>query len=121
MACPADPSPPPTAQLRIEPGGWCVPLPPGLSLLEAAQAQGVRLARSCRNGSCRACLCELREGAVRYRIDWPGLSTEERDQGWVLPCVAEALGDVRLHAPQATGPQAPAPFSPTPSGGSFPP
>lgn len=98
-----------------------MPLPPGLSLLEAAQAQGVRLARSCRNGTCRACLCELWEGAVRYRIDWPGLSAEERNQGWVLPCVAEALGDVRLHAPQATGPQAPAPISPTPSGGSSPP
>lgn len=40
-------------------------------------------------------------GQVRYRVEWPGLSTEEREQGLVLPCVAEALGDVTLHAPSA--------------------
>ena len=88
-------------QLTITPAGWTVPIQAGQSLLEAAQAGGVRLARSCRNGTCRACLCAMTQGQVRYRVEWPGLSMEEREQGLVLPCVAEALSDVTLDAPSA--------------------
>ncbi len=94
-------TPPPVVQLRIEPLGRVLPVPAGLSLLEAADAAGIRLPRSCRNGTCRTCRCRLAAGAVRYRIDWPGLSAEERAEGEVLPCVAEALGDVTLWAPGA--------------------
>lgn len=102
----------PVPLLRIEPAGWCLPLPPGLSLLEAAQQAGVRLPRACRNGTCRACLCRLSEGAVRYRIEWPGLSAEEKAAGWILPCVAlpqaaclviEAPGAVSVAPPPAAG------------------
>jgi ferredoxin len=96
---PVDPTAVPT--LAIEPAGWVVPVAPGQSLLEAAQAAGVWLARSCRNGTCRACLCRMTSGDVRYRVDWPGLSAEEKAEGWVLPCVAEPLGDVRLVAVKA--------------------
>ncbi len=89
------------ARLRIEPLGWDLPAPANRSLLEAAQDAGVRLPRSCRNGTCRACLCRLRAGAVRYRVEWPGVSPDERAEGWVLPCVAEPLGDVVIEAPRA--------------------
>jgi ferredoxin len=100
-------SPPSHRLLRIEPQGWQVPVEPGQSLLEAAQAAGIRLPRSCRNGSCRACRCQLLQGQVRYRIDWPGLLAEEKAEGWILPCVAEpdasgAIGDVVIEAPFAT-------------------
>jgi ferredoxin len=87
--------------LHIEPHGWRVPVPAGQSLLEAAQAAGIRLARSCRNGTCRACRCRLLAGAVRYRIEWPGLLTEEKAEGWILPCVALPEGDVVIDAPDA--------------------
>ncbi|MFZ2990369.1 2Fe-2S iron-sulfur cluster-binding protein [Ideonella sp.] len=94
----------PSSTLRIEPAGWCMPVAPGASLLEAAQAAGVRLARSCRNGTCRACLCRLISGTIAYRVDWPGLSAEEKQAGWILPCVAvvPAPGDVTIDAPAAT-------------------
>ncbi|HSI59928.1 MAG TPA: 2Fe-2S iron-sulfur cluster-binding protein, partial [Ideonella sp.] len=62
---------------------------------------GIRLSRSCRNGTCRRCLCRLAEGAVSYRIEWPGLSAEEKAEGWILPCVALAVGDVTIEAPGA--------------------
>lgn len=96
----------PSPQLRIEPQGWVVDIAPGQSLLEAAQAAGIRLARSCRNGTCRACRCQLLAGEVRYRIEWPGLLAEEKAEGWILPCVAEAdgtgsAGDVVIEAPLA--------------------
>lgn len=93
-ADPVAPAPPPVAELRIEPAGWQLPVPPGASLLEAAQQAGIHLPRSCRNGTCRACLCRLQvgqAGQVRWRIDWPGLSADEKREGWILPCVAEAV------------------------------
>lgn len=89
--------------LCIEPAGWRVPWPTGLTLLEAAQQHGIRLPRSCRNGTCRACLCQRTAGATRHRIAWPGLSAEEREAGWILPCVAEAEGpgEVAIYQPGA--------------------
>lgn len=94
-------SPPALPQLTIQPVGWTLPVAAGQSLLEAAQQAGIRLARSCRNGTCRACLCRLVAGHVRYRIEWPGLSREERSEGWLLPCVAETDGPVVIDAPNA--------------------
>ena len=84
------PSPDPGPVLTVQPLGWCVRVAPGQSLLEAVRAAGMRLRSSCRNGTCRACLCRLVEGEVRYRVDWPGLTAEERAEGWTLPCVALA-------------------------------
>ena len=33
---------------------------------------------------------------MRYEIEWPGLSAEEKDEGYVLPCVAFPCSDVVL-------------------------
>ena len=71
------------------------------TILLAAAAAGIAMPNSCRNGTCRTCLCRLLDGEVRYRIEWPGLSREEKAEGWILPCVAEPLGDVRLDVPLA--------------------
>lgn len=87
--------------LRIEPGGWACEVAEGQSLMEAALAAGIDLPRSCRNGTCRACLCHLDSGQVRYRVEWPGLSPDEKDEGCVLPCVALPTGDVTLRVPSA--------------------
>lgn len=66
------------------------------TLLQAAKQAGIDLPRSCQNGTCRACICRLLSGQIRYRIAWPGLSAEERAQGAILPCVAYAQSDVVL-------------------------
>lgn len=92
--------------LTIEPLGECIEVSPGHSLLEAALAAGIDLPRSCRNGTCRACRCQLTAGGVRYRVPWPGLSPEEREAGEVLPCVALPEGDVAIRAPLASRPPA---------------
>ncbi|UVW30237.1 2Fe-2S iron-sulfur cluster-binding protein [Massilia sp. H6] len=73
----------------------------GSNLLEAAEAAGIDLPSSCRNGSCRTCICRLRSGQVRHTIEWPGLSYDEKREGYILPCVAIALGDLELEAPLA--------------------
>ncbi len=83
---------------RIEPGGFSFETRAGSTLLQCAEAAGVELPSACRNGTCRTCICKLVAGAVRYRVEWPGVSADEKQEGWVLPCVAEPVGDVTLEA-----------------------
>ena len=71
--------------------------PPDLPLLVAAEQAGLLLASSCRNGTCRTCICLLVSGQVAYRIAWPGLSAEEKAEGYILPCVAYPGSDVVMH------------------------
>lgn len=65
-------------------------------LLIALEMGGVAWPSSCRNGTCRTCIGRVVSGTVRYLIEWPGLSAEEKQQGHVLPCVAYPCGDVVL-------------------------
>jgi ferredoxin len=69
---------------------------PDQTLLDAALAAGVLLPKSCRNGTCRACRCRLLRGTAEHVIEWPGLSREEKVEGWILPCVLRVLSDCVL-------------------------
>jgi len=80
---------------------WTFGVQPDEPVLLGAEAAGVELPNSCRNGTCRTCLCQMLQGAVRYRIDWPGVSAEEKADGWILPCVAYATSDLLLDVPAA--------------------
>jgi ferredoxin len=71
------------------------------SVLESGLQAGVEMPSSCRNGTCRECMCRLVSGNVRYRIDWPGLSADEKAEGWFLPCVALAQSDLQIEQPFA--------------------
>ncbi len=73
----------------------------GKTILQAAEAAGFVLPSSCRNGTCRTCICRLESGTVRYLVEWPGLSIEEKREDYLLPCVAVPVGDVVLKAPLA--------------------
>ena len=92
---------PDDVELRIDPMGWRVRVPRHLPLMAGARAAGIELPSSCRNGTCRACICRLVEGEVAYRIEWPGLSADEKREGWILPCVAHPRSDVVVEAPRA--------------------
>lgn len=70
---------------------------PHQSLLISMEQGGIDWPSSCRNGTCRTCLGRLKSGEVRYEIEWPGLSSEEKEDGYVLPCVAYPCSDVVLH------------------------
>lgn len=71
------------------------------TLLRALEAAGLEMPSSCRNGTCRTCICRLREGRVGYTVEWPGLSFDEKREGYVLPCVALAQSDLVLEVPLA--------------------
>lgn len=65
-------------------------------LLLSLEMGGSNWPSSCRNGVCRTCIGQLISGSVRYAVDWPGLSAEEKAEGYVLPCVAHPCSDVVL-------------------------
>ncbi len=66
------------------------------TLLSALEQGGIDWPSSCRNGTCRTCIGQLVDGQVRYEIEWPGLSAEEKAEGYALPCVAYPCSDLLL-------------------------
>lgn len=86
-------------QARLGAAGRPFDAPASQPLLQSALAAGIFLESSCRNGTCRSCICRLASGQVVYRIEWPGLSSEEKAEGFILPCVAYPRSDLVMEAP----------------------
>lgn len=88
----------PTSTITLQPSGWVFQADADTPLLRAAEQAGFALPSSCRNGTCRNCICRVAEGAgrVRHLVEWPGLSLEEKRDGTILPCIAVALEDLTL-------------------------
>lgn len=93
------PSTPYTA--RLEPSGLRFGVGVDQTLLDAADAARIQLPRSCRNGTCRTCICRVVSGTVVHTIPWPGLLPEEKSAGYILPCVAQPMSNVVLDHPTA--------------------
>jgi ferredoxin len=93
--------------ISIEPAAWTFEAAGDIPLLAAAQSAGIMLPSSCRNGTCRTCMCRMRHGQVRYAIEWPGLSADEKRDGYILPCIAYPASDIVLDAPAARRTHAP--------------
>ena len=87
--------------VRVDPKGLAFAADASQTLLAAAEQGGVTLPSSCRNGTCRTCICLKTSGTVRYTIEWPGLSFDEKREGYILPCVAIAETDLVIVAPAA--------------------
>jgi len=82
--------------VTLLPHGQSFPAGSDESLLKAGLRALAPMRSSCRNGTCRTCICRLDSGSIAYEIEWPGLTREEKDEGLVLPCVARPLSDVVL-------------------------
>ena len=89
--------------VQVQPAGLQYDVEGDLTLLEAAEMSRVQLPSSCRNGTCRTCICRLHSGSVRYKIEWPGLSAEEKAEGLFLPCVAYPQSDLLISAGESGG------------------
>ena len=90
----------PVFSARLGAHGRPFEAPASLTLLQAAEQAGVHLESACRNGTCRSCICQLVSGQVTYRIEWPGLSADEKREGCFLPCVAYPASDVVIALPR---------------------
>ncbi|AMP02016.1 2Fe-2S iron-sulfur cluster binding domain protein [Collimonas arenae] len=87
--------------VRITPKDWTFDTSATMPLLEAARLARIDLPSSCRNGTCRTCMCRLLTGTISYQIEWPGLSSDEKRDGYILPCVAFAESDLVIEEPRA--------------------
>ncbi|REE77698.1 CDP-4-dehydro-6-deoxyglucose reductase/phenol hydroxylase P5 protein [Paenibacillus taihuensis] len=69
----------------------------GELLLDAALRQGVTINHSCRNGTCRTCLFEIKEGSVTQEgEEICMISQQERENGRRLLCMSTANSDAVL-------------------------
>ena len=87
---------PPFFIAKCEPSGMQVDAWADQSLLDSLESGGVNWPSSCRNGTCRTCMGQLVSGSVHYDIEWPGVTSEEQAEGYVLPCCAYPDSDVVL-------------------------
>lgn len=87
--------------IELQPSGFACEADEETSILHAFETAGIELPSSCRNGTCRTCICRVRSGAATHSIEWPGLSFDEKREGYILPCVAVARSDLVLEAPVA--------------------
>ena len=85
--------------LRLHPQGDTADAWPEHTVLMSLEMGGLSWPSSCRAGTCRTCMCKINRGRVRYAMDWPGLSAEEKAEGWILPCVAYPTEDLELQDP----------------------
>jgi ferredoxin-NADP reductase len=67
------------------------------TLLETAEACGIRLPYSCRQGQCGTCVTKLLKGHVQMDSE-DGLTAELKERGYILPCVSHACSDLKIDA-----------------------
>jgi ferredoxin len=75
-----------TLQVQLNPQSPPFPANADQTVLLSALAAGYDMPSSCRNGVCRTCICRLQSGRVTYRMEWPGLSAEEKAEGFFAVC-----------------------------------
>jgi ferredoxin-NADP reductase len=69
----------------------------GSTLLDLAERNGIQIPFGCRQGQCGTCATRILSGTVRMDVE-AGLTTEQKNAGYVLPCVSRAEGTVVLSA-----------------------
>jgi ring-1,2-phenylacetyl-CoA epoxidase subunit PaaE len=67
------------------------------TLLDVAEQNDVQIPYGCREGVCGTCATRILSGTVRMHIE-AGLTAEQKNDGYVLPCVGRAEGTVVLVA-----------------------
>jgi ferredoxin-NADP reductase len=69
----------------------------GSTLLDLAERNGVQIPFGCRHGQCGTCATRVLSGTVQMDVE-AGLTAEQKNAGYVLPCVSRAEGTVVLSA-----------------------
>ncbi|MBL6748880.1 MAG: 2Fe-2S iron-sulfur cluster binding domain-containing protein [Nevskia sp.] len=72
-------------------------LPPDLTVLDVAEATGVVIDSSCRQGFCGTCKVKLLDGQVTMAVE-DGLTPADKAAGLILACQAKAQHDVTVDA-----------------------
>jgi ferredoxin-NADP reductase len=83
-------------EVRCSRSGAAVPVAPGQTLLEAAEAGGVPIDSLCRSGICGTCRTRVLGGDVDCESTM--LDDAERQDGYVLACVSHVHSDCTIEA-----------------------
>jgi ferredoxin-NADP reductase len=67
----------------------------GSTLLDLAERNEVQIPYGCRQGLCGTCATRVLSGSVQMDVE-AGLTAEQKNAGYVLPCVSRAEGTVVL-------------------------
>jgi ferredoxin-NADP reductase len=67
------------------------------TLLQTAEACGIRIPYSCRQGQCGTCATKLLQGQVHMDCE-EGLTPELKKCSYILPCVSHAISNVKIDA-----------------------
>ncbi|MDJ1185505.1 2Fe-2S iron-sulfur cluster binding domain-containing protein [Roseofilum sp. BLCC_M143] len=68
------------------------------SILDVAEEHEIDIDSSCRTGACGTCKVKKLSGTVDYQSDPDALDESEVEQGYVLACIATAVGRVEIEA-----------------------
>jgi ferredoxin len=69
----------------------------GNTLLDVAENNGVQIPYGCRQGLCGTCATRVLSGTVQMDTE-VGLTPEQKNAGYVLPCVSRVQGTVVVAA-----------------------
>ena len=78
--------------------GRTVEVPANKPVLEAAEEAGMDLPYQCRMGVCGVCSAKRLDSGEVEQTEGMFLSDTEKDEGYVLTCVARALSDLELES-----------------------
>jgi uncharacterized 2Fe-2S/4Fe-4S cluster protein (DUF4445 family) len=92
---------PARVELRFQPSGITVRVPPGVTLFDAASWNGIAIDSTCGgHGTCKKCRVRVVDGSVPVsKLDARAFGPAELGEGWRLACRAQANGDVALDVP----------------------
>lgn len=81
--------------------GITLEIPSNKPILEAAEEAGITLPYQCRMGVCGVCsaLC-LEDGEIE-QTEGMFLSTSEKDEGYLLTCIAKPRSDLKIKTDQS--------------------
>jgi glycine betaine catabolism B len=68
------------------------------SILQLGKQENIRLKSACGKGKCGVCKLKKIKGKVKYQGSPSRLSASERDDGFILPCIAYPIGRVEVEA-----------------------
>lgn len=66
----------------------------GATILDLAEQEAIAVDYSCRSGSCGSCRIKKLEGDIEYDGDPDALDDMEKEEGYILSCIAIPKGRV---------------------------